>query len=115
MLESGEEVIVLTTVARSDPAESLAAGIIDQRLAACVTVIPGALSFYRWKGEKVKEPELVLLIKTHRSKLADLQSHFEREHPYEVPEFVVLDVAAVSESYGKWMREELNLNLTGDL
>ena len=115
MLESGGEVIVLTTVGKIEQAEALAAEIVDKQLAACVTVISGGLSFYRWKAQKVTEPELVLLIKTHRDKLSDLQSHFEREHPYEVPEFVVLDVAAVSESYGKWMHEELKLKLTGDL
>lgn len=114
MLESAGEVIVLTTVGKSEQAEALAASIVEKRLAACVTVISGGLSFFRWKGQNVKETELVLLIKTHRDKLSELQSHFEREHPYEVPEFVVLDVAGLSESYGKWMHEELELKSKGD-
>jgi periplasmic divalent cation tolerance protein len=102
------QVLVLTTVATSDQAAKLAEGLLDNRLAACVTVLPGALSNYRWKGETfLSEPEQVLLIKTHRDKLGELETFFAAHHPYECPELLAFDAAMVSDAYGGWMREEL--------
>jgi periplasmic divalent cation tolerance protein len=115
MPEAYGELIVLTTVANTEQASALARSILAQRLAACVTCLPGGLSFFRWQSEAIsEEAELVLLIKTHKDKLADLQSHFEQEHPYEVPEFVVLDIAQTSAAYGNWLRSEMGLKSKGD-
>ncbi len=115
MLEADGEILVLTTVANSDQAVQLARGIVEKRLAACVTCLPAATSFFRWQSEAVsEESEVVLLIKTHRSKLPDLERHFETGHPYSVPELVALDITALSAAYGGWMREELKLKSKGD-
>jgi len=113
--ESDGEVLVLTTVADSEQARALAQSLLDLHLAACVTCIAGGLSFFRWKSATVsQEQELVLLLKTHRAKLAEIERHFQTAHPYEVPELVVLPIAALSDAYGEWMRDELNLSPKGD-
>ncbi|HEY3294114.1 MAG TPA: divalent-cation tolerance protein CutA [bacterium] len=115
MTGSDGEVIVLTTVADTDQAALLSRGLVEQRLAACVTCIGSGLSFFRWKSEAVtQESEQVLLIKTRRDKLAEIEQHFETAHPYEVPEFVVLEISALSTAYGQWMHGELMQKPKGD-
>ncbi|MCX6601499.1 MAG: divalent-cation tolerance protein CutA [bacterium] len=101
---------MLTTVASAEQAAALAEALLQNRLAACVTVLPGALSNYRWKGEAfLSEPEQVLLIKTHREKLTELESFFAAHHPYECPELLAFDAAHVSEAYARWMHEQLGM------
>jgi periplasmic divalent cation tolerance protein len=108
------EVLVITTVADLDQAKSLARSIVDVRLAACVTCLPGAVSFFRWQSDAVsEEPEVVMLIKTHRKKLADLEAHLKSVHPYEVPEILVFEAAAIAGPYRDWLHSELQLE-TGD-
>jgi periplasmic divalent cation tolerance protein len=103
------DVLVLTTVAEAEQAATFARGLVEARLAACVSVLPGATSFYRWKSEAITEDrEIVLLIKTHRHKLTEVEAYFRAHHPYECPEFVVLD-AATSEGYSAWLRNELQI------
>jgi periplasmic divalent cation tolerance protein len=108
MVRNGGPVLVLTTVASAEQARALAEALIENRLVACVTVLPGALSNYCWKGETfLSKREQVLLIKTHRDKLSEIESLFKAHHPYECPELLAFDAAAVGDAYGGWMREEL--------
>jgi periplasmic divalent cation tolerance protein len=105
------EILVLTTVATAEQAQTLSEGLLNGNIAACVTVLPGALSNYRWQGKTFfSEPEQVLLIKTHREKLSDLEKHFTQHHPYECPELLVFEVAGISKAYADWMREQLGLS-----
>ena len=77
-----------------------------QRLAACVNILPGAVtSIYRWKGKVESARERLLLIKTSRKRLAKLQAAVERLHSYDVPEFIALPIAAGSRAYLAWLEE----------
>jgi periplasmic divalent cation tolerance protein len=108
MKHADGELLVLTTVATAEQAKTLAEGLVSAHLAACVTVLPGALSNYHWQGKTfLSEPEHALFIKTHREKLTELENFFAAHHPYECPELLVFDAAHVSEAYGEWMREQL--------
>lgn len=110
MQRADGQVLVLTTVGSAEQAAALAEALLQNHLAACVTVLPGALSNYRWKGETfLSEPEQVLLIKTHRGKLTELESFFAAHHPYECPELLAFDAALVSDAYAGWMREQLGM------
>jgi periplasmic divalent cation tolerance protein len=110
MPDSSDELIVLTTVADNEQAATFGRGAVERRLAACVTCLPGAFSYFRWESDSVGETaEIVLLMKTHRQKLADLEQYFTAEHPYELPEFILLKPEAVSALYGVWIRTELHL------
>ena len=110
MKHADGELLVLTTVATAEQAKTLAEGLVSAHLAACVTVLPGALSNYHWQGKTfLSEPEQVLLIKTHREKLAELESFFAANHPYECPELLAFDAVAVSDAYAGWMREQLGM------
>jgi len=104
-----EAKIVLTTCPAGDLAEEIAVKLVDEKAAACVNIIPGVLSCYRWKGRIERENESLLIIKTAGNNLETLRRKLEKLHPYEVPEFVVLDVEALSESYGAWLSESLGL------
>jgi periplasmic divalent cation tolerance protein len=98
-------IIVLTTVGADFDARSLARVLIDQRLAACVNIVPSVTSFYRWQGRIEEEGEQLMVIKTVDDNVHDLREALFARHPYEVPELMVLQVTATSEAYGAWLLE----------
>lgn len=98
--------VVLVTCESAAEARSIARAVVEQRLAACVNILPGAVnSIYRWKGKVETARERLLLIKTSRKQLAKLQAAVERLHSYEVPEFIALPIVAGSRAYLAWMKE----------
>ncbi len=82
---------------------ALAKLLVDRELAACVQVLPPMQSVYRWKGEICIDQEVLLLIKSSQHLKGDVQKAVEENHPYEVPEFVAIDAADVSEKYSAWL------------
>ena len=95
-------VLILTTMPDDDRAERLARTLVEERLAACVNVQAPMISVYRWQDRLEVEPERQLVIKTTRARLAALETRLRALHPYELPEFVVIDGAA-SDAYGAWV------------
>jgi periplasmic divalent cation tolerance protein len=95
-------VIVLTTVGSGFDARSLAEQLVEERLAACVNVIPQLYSVYRWQGRVEQDEEQLLLIKTAADRLDALQEKLLRVHPYETPEFVVLPIEELRGPYAQW-------------
>ena len=93
--------LVLTTCADHTCAEQLARQLLEQRLAACVSLLP-VTSLYHWQGELQQEQEVQLVIKTSAEQLPGLLEALTRHHSYEVPELVVLDACAAG-SYGAWL------------
>ena len=104
-----DKILVISTCAAEADAERLARALLDSRLAACVNVVPGVRSFYRWKGEIESEAEYLLIIKTSRDLFPALRTEIEKLHPYEVPELLALPVLAGAENYLGW----LDANLRG--
>ena len=96
--------IALTTCGTPDEARSLARAIVEERLAACVTLIPRRQSIYRWQGKIESSAETLLLIKTDPHKLSALEARLPALHSYEVPEFLVLDVESASHPYLEWLQ-----------
>ena len=99
-------VIVLTTLGADADAGALARALVDERLAACVNILAPMTSVYRWKGAVEQEAERQLLMKTTADRVPALERRLRELHPYELPEFVVLDAAA-SQAYGRWVDEEV--------
>ncbi|MFH1874605.1 MAG: divalent-cation tolerance protein CutA [Pseudomonadota bacterium] len=97
--------IVLVTINDKKEAAQLAKKIVGKRLAACVNIIPDLHSIYEWDGGIQDEKELLLIMKTTPQNIAELKEFVEANHPYEVPEFVVLDAADVSENYLRWVQK----------
>lgn len=99
--------IVLITAPRGRKAGALAKGLVAARLAACVNVVPCVVSHYRWKGRMMRDGECLLIVKTSRAKLPALTRWIGKNHPYEVPEALALNVDAGSKGYLKWLAGEL--------
>ena len=95
--------IAYCTCPDSDCAERLAAMLVNEGLAACVSLLPGAKSYYRWDGQLCQDAEVLMMIKTTQARLRELESRILKEHPYEVPEFIVVPVIAGSDQYLKWI------------
>jgi periplasmic divalent cation tolerance protein len=96
-------------MATPDEAERLGRTLVEEKLAACATLIPAVQSIYRWKGEIESATETLLLLKTGPDQLAALEARLHQLHSYETPEFLVLDVAAASQPYLDWLHSCLRL------
>jgi len=96
--------IVLTTLGADADAAAIARTLIDERLAACVNILPPMASVYRWQGKVEQDREQQMVIKTAQDRVRALQARLRELHPYELPEFLVLDATA-SEAYFAWVGE----------
>jgi len=97
--------LAITTVPDAEVAATIARLLVESRLAACVSVVPGLRSTYRWKGAVMVEDEVMLLVKTSAARLDEARAALVAAHPYEVPELLVLDVDDVPASYAAWLLE----------
>jgi periplasmic divalent cation tolerance protein len=100
-----EHVVILSTAPSLEVARDLAQRLVGARLAACVNVLPGATSVYRWQDEVAVEPELVLVIKTRASLADEAVRALVEAHPYDVPEALVLPVSGGHAPYLAWLSE----------
>jgi len=100
-------VIVLTTLGSGTDGMAFARVLVDERLAACVNVLPVMRSVYWWKGVVEEDAEQQLLIKTTSNRVAALEARFHELHPYEVPEFIVVNISAGSPEYLAWLGESV--------
>jgi len=99
--------LVLSTVDSEATARTLATGLVEDRLAACVTIVPGVQSVYRWHGAVESAGEWLLLIKTGASQVEPLLTALAERHPYEVPEGVVLEVDNGLPDYLAWLADSV--------
>jgi periplasmic divalent cation tolerance protein len=97
-------VLVLTTVDSADAGSRIASALVEERLAACVSVSASAQSTYRWEGVVERATEYQLVIKTTQAQVGTLQRRIAELHSYELPEFLVVPVAAGSPAYLDWVR-----------
>jgi len=98
--------VVLVTAPDMGCARALARALVGEAVAACVSLLPGMVSIYRWKGAVHEAQEVLLLVKTRSERLGELERIVAREHPYEVPEVVALEPAAVAQRYLDWLLAE---------
>ena len=89
-----------------DVAEMVVRGLLDERLVACGSVLPGAVSLYRWKGEVHRDGEAVVILKTVRRLVPQVLERAGALHPYEVPELLVQEVADGAPAYLEWVGSE---------
>ena len=84
-------------------AQRIAHALVDERLAACVQIVPGLVSVYRWQGEVRRDDEQLLLIKTSRERWPALAARVRELHPYETPELLAFDATDGSADYLAWL------------
>jgi periplasmic divalent cation tolerance protein len=98
--------VVLVTTPDLKTARRLARAALHQRLAACANLMPGLESHYWWRGKIESSREVLLLFKTRAARLRKLEQLILAEHPYDTPEFVVLQLTAGTERYLAWLTQE---------
>jgi periplasmic divalent cation tolerance protein len=101
-----EFILALTTVPEEKIGRQIARVLVEERLAACVTISAAARSVYRWEGKICAEQEFVLLIKTRAALYGKLEARIKKIHPYQVPEIVTLSIGKGSTDYLAWLGEE---------
>jgi periplasmic divalent cation tolerance protein len=108
MLESTSSVrIVMTTAANPEEAARLGRALVEERLAACATLLPAVQSIFHWKDQVESSSECLLLLKTATDRLPALEARVHEIHSYQTPEFLVLAVEAGSHPYLAWLHASL--------
>ena len=98
-------VVVHCSCPDADTAARIARALVDERLAACVQVLPGMTSTYRWQGDVQVDAELLLLAKTVSARIEALKARIAALHPYEVPELLVFEAADGAPGYVAWLEQ----------
>lgn len=100
---SSQPIVVLMTAASHEEAGRIAEALIEDRLAACVQILPEIESVYRWKGKVTRDHELLLLAKSTAELFAGLERKVREIHSYETPEIVALNMVDISGPYRDWL------------
>jgi periplasmic divalent cation tolerance protein len=98
--------LVLSTCPDAETATRMARVLVDERLAACVSALPGVVSTYRWQGKVEQATEVQLLIKTSPDRLDALTARLRELHPYELPEVLVVETAGGLAAYADWVADQ---------
>lgn len=107
---AGKFLLVLTNLPDRDSALQLANTLIEKRLAACVNVLDGCTSVYRWQGRVETETEIPVFIKTRAERFERLQETILALHPYDLPEVIALPLGAGLEPYLAWVSGEVDIS-----
>jgi periplasmic divalent cation tolerance protein len=102
-----DKIVVLSTCATEEEAAKLARALVEARVAACVTLVPGARSVYRWQGAIESAAECLLIIKSSRQLFEPLRMALEQAHAYDVPEALAMPVVEGAPKYMHWLEEQL--------
>jgi periplasmic divalent cation tolerance protein len=100
-----EPIVVFVTCGEEDEAVTIAQTLVEERLAACVSIVPPVRSIYRWEGKIWDEEEFLLIIKTEKERFQNLQEKVKSLHSYSVPEIIGLPIVEGSPDYLKWLLE----------
>jgi len=95
--------LIYTTCPNLELAKSIANLLIEEQLAACVNIIPGVQSFYRWEGQLEQSQELILLIKCRFDDYSLVEARIKSLHPYECPCVIQIPLASVSKDFENWV------------
>ena len=98
-----QALLVYCTCPDHDTALRIAQTLVDRQLAACVNLVPGLTSVYRWQGQRETAEEVLLLIKTRLAVYPDLEAAVQALHPYELPEIIAVPIAAGLPAYLSWI------------
>lgn len=106
-----DKIVILSTCATEEEAEKLARALVEERLAACVNVVPRVRSYYRWKGAIESAGECLLVIKSSRDLFADVSAALVKLHSYDVPEAIAIPLVDGAANYLDWL--DANLQKSG--
>ena len=104
MTDAADVIIVYCTVPDTNTGERIARQLVEYRLAACVNLLPGVTSVYRWKGRVETEAEVLLMIKARAADYKQMETAIRSQHPYELPEIIAVPVTDGLGEYLDWVR-----------
>ena len=102
------EILVLSTVDTLESAREIATILVEKREVACVNIIPGIHSIFRWEGEIAEEGEFLLIVKSSAEKFEEIRSTIRSLHNYQIPEIIALPITAGDADYLNWLRKEIS-------
>ena len=105
--EGGDAIVVLITAASREEADRIARRLVEDRLAACVTIVPQVRSIFMWEQKLSQEDEVLLLVKSRRARFEQLAAAVKQLHSYSVPEIIALPVVMGSTDYLRWASESI--------
>ncbi|BCS94261.1 Divalent-cation tolerance protein CutA [Metallosphaera sp. J1] len=105
---NGKYVLVISTLPGMEEGKRIARTLVEEKLAACVNLVPGLVSIYRWEGKVTEDSEVLALIKTNSDRLDELIKRLKELHPYKVPEILALDIKNGFKLYLEWIDESVS-------
>jgi periplasmic divalent cation tolerance protein len=109
--DASETLLVFTNLPDREAALKLGRELVERRLAACVNVLGGCTSVYRWKGEVEEAAEVPVLVKTRNARYEELEAAIRELHPYELPEIVAVPIVRGLADYVDWIAEETAIRI----
>ena len=103
MSAADKTVLIYATAPDTGTAEAIGSALLDQRLAACINILPGVISLYDWQGQRQRDGEVVMIAKTKDALAARAVEAVRARHPYETPAVVVLPVTSGSQPFLDWI------------
>ena len=105
---NNDSLVVFSTAPDNEVAEALAEHLVSEQLAACVNLVAGVRSVYRWEGEVHRDPEVLLIVKTDQQHLELLTETLQNRHPYDCPEIIAMPIVGGSAGYLDWLTSSLS-------
>ena len=105
VIEGGDAIVVLITASSREEADRIARRLVEDRLAACVNIVPQVRSLFVWEGKLSQEDEVLLVVKSRLARFQQLATAVKRLHSYRVPEIIALPVVMGSADYLRWVSE----------
>ena len=100
-----DSIVILSTVPDADKAAEIAKALVEEHLVACVNIIPGLRSIFRWEGKLSDDAEVLCIIKTARDRFDQVAARIKSLHPYSVPEVIALPIVRGFDPYLEWIRK----------
>ena len=110
-----DEIIIFCTVDSEESGERISGELVEAGEAACVNIVSGVRSVYKWEGKLCRDAELLLVIKTTAEKFEAVRERIRLTHTYQVPEVIAVPVTAGDADYLKWLRESVNQRANPDI
>jgi len=105
---SEQYLVIYCTCPDAEVAEQVASALVDEKLAACVNLVPSVVSIYCWQGERQRDSEVLLIIKSRQTAYAALEARIRALHPYDVPEVIALPIVQGATEYLAWIDSQIS-------